>query len=170
MGIESHPSRFAALVAHFHHYQQPLVLTGAGCSTASGIPDYRDKNGHWKHRQPVQFNDFINSESVRKRYWARSMHGWPGFHDATPGNAHIALANLEADGWIRHIITQNIDGLHQVAGSRNVIDLHGKLHTLSCIDCGYQTDRNSYQEILLAWNPQFICASPEAAPDGDSRS
>ena len=157
-----------ALKAHFHHHPRPMILTGAGCSTGSGIADYRDKNGNWKHSPPVLFNDFVKNEATRKRYWARSMHGWPRIANAEPNAAHIALARLDAGGFIHQIITQNIDGLHQKAGSNNVIDLHGKLDSVKCIDCGYQTSRHTYQTILLEWNPNFKSRISVSLPDGDA--
>src|SRR5215469_6177077 len=106
-----------------------VVLTGAGCSTESGIPDYRDRDGGWKRRPPVQIRDFLASHRVRQRYWARSLAGWPQFSAARPNGAHRALAALEARGRLQHLITQNVDGLHQRAGSRAVTDLHGRLDT-----------------------------------------
>ena len=90
-----------------------VVLTGAGCSTESGIPDYRDREGGWKRRPPVQIRDFLMSHRVRQRYWARSLAGWPRFSAAEPNGAHRALARLETAGRVRRLITQNVDGLHR---------------------------------------------------------
>src|SRR3954471_23486155 len=101
--IERHPRLF--------------LLTGAGCSTASGIPDYRDANGDWKRTQPVMLQSFLNDELNRKRYWARSLVGWRRMHAAQPNDTHRALAVLEANGRIAQLVTQNVDGLHQAAGS-----------------------------------------------------
>lgn len=145
-----------------------LVLTGAGCSTPSGIPDYRDRNGEWKHRRPVAFADFVGSEAVRRRYWARSLVGFERIRGASPNDAHRALARLEAAGRIECLITQNVDGLHQRAGSRAVIDLHGRLDTVTCLDCGAEVSRADFQTLLLAWNPRFAAISAFQAPDGDA--
>ena len=103
------------------------MLTGAGCSTASGIPDYRDAEGAWKHTRPMSLAEFTGSTSARRRYWAGSLRGWPRVQKARPNRAHEALAELERLGRVVRVITQNVDGLHQKAGSRRVLDLHGRL-------------------------------------------
>ena len=145
-----------------------VVLTGAGCSTDSGIPDYRDAAGAWKRRPPVQMRDFLMSEAVRKRYWARSLLGWRHFSTARPNEAHHALARLEAAGHLRHLITQNVDGLHQKAGSRWVTDLHGRLDEVLCLTCGVREARAIFQEELTARNPAWSGLSAGHAPDGDA--
>ena len=145
-----------------------FVLTGAGCSTDSGIPDYRDHNGNWKNSQPVQYQDFLSRESVRKRYWARSMMGWPRIHAARPNPAHHALARLEGAGIIHQLVTQNVDGLHRRAGSRRVLDLHGDLDYVICINCRRRTPRVQLQKILLHDNSGFAAVDYQAAPDGDA--
>lgn len=145
-----------------------LVITGAGCSTESGIPDYRDASGAWKRRPPVQMRDFLMSEAVRKRYWARSLLGWRHFSKARPNTAHHALARLEAAGGIAHLITQNVDGLHQQAGSRRVTDLHGRLDEVLCLGCGARQPRAAFQLELEAHNPGWSRLSAEHAPDGDA--
>lgn len=145
-----------------------FVLTGAGCSTESGIPDYRDREGKWKHKQPLQYQDFIHNESARKRYWARSLVGWRRIALARPNPAHIALACLETAGWIYHLITQNVDGLHQKAGSRRVLDLHGRLDIVECLDCRRRVPREHFQRKLKASNPDFKDFSAASAPDGDA--
>ena len=149
------------------------MLTGAGISTDSGIPDYRDADGAWKQKQPVQFQNFINSERFRQRYWARSMVGWPRFSDAQPNAAHRALMRLERAGHIHQLVTQNVDGLHQQAGSRRVIDLHGRLDTVQCLnsDCRHRLSRDDVQHWLTQHNPSFLQYSAVAvanAPDGDA--
>src|SRR3569832_1386281 len=116
-----------ALKAFLESHQRLCVLTGAGCSTNSGIPDYRDRNGDWKRTQPVRFQAFMADDLTRRRYWARSMIGWRRFGQALPNDAHRALARLEAGGQCQLLLTQNVDRLHQAAGSREVIDLHGRL-------------------------------------------
>lgn len=145
-----------------------VVLTGAGCSTDSGIPDYRDAAGAWKRRPPVQMRDFLMSEALRKRYWARSLVGWKHFSAARPNAAHHALADLEATGHIRHLITQNVDGLHQRAGSRRVTDLHGRLDKVLCLACGARASRAAFQQELTLRNPAWSLLSAEHAPDGDA--
>lgn len=146
-----------------------LVLTGAGCSTGSGIPDYRDDSGEWKHRRPMGFAEFVSSEAARRRYWAGSLAGWPRVRDARPNRAHVALERLEATGRIVRIVTQNVDGLHQKAGSRRVTDLHGRLDVVECLDCGARMTRDDMQALLVAWNPGFAGAGSAPAPDGDAR-
>ncbi len=146
------------------------VLTGAGVSTASGIPDYRDENGQWKHQKPMNYADFVDSHSARQRYWARSALGWPWFSRAQPNSAHRALARLEDLGFVGTLITQNVDQLHRRAGSQQVIDLHGLLHEVLCLECGHIVDRNDLQRALVQANPS-LPASPGAAahrPDGDA--
>lgn len=145
-----------------------FVLSGAGCSTESGIPDYRDKDGKWKYSKPVQYQDFIAHETTRKRYWARSMYGWPRVASAQPNLAHNSLTRLEAGGVIYFLLTQNVDGLHQKAGTRQVLDLHGCLENVVCLQCGQLVSRASVQEFLLANNKEFIVSTHEQAPDGDT--
>ena len=111
-----------ALHRFITRHEHLFVLTGAGCSTESGIPDYRDENGDWKHQQPVGYQDFVRSEGVRRRYWARSMAGWKIMSKAKPNPAHRALACIEEAGFVRQLVTQNVDCLHQKAGSRRVVD------------------------------------------------
>src|SRR5882672_10754667 len=112
-----------------------VVLTGAGVSTDSGIPAYRDEEGRWKQSAPMQFRDFTGSVLARQRYWARSMVGWQRMARAEPNQAHRALSAAEQRGFLRLLITQNVDGLHSAAGSQNVIDLHGRLDRVICLDC-----------------------------------
>ena len=146
-----------------------FVLTGAGCSTESGIPDYRDLNGEWKHPRPVMYQQFVGAEGVRRRYWARSLVGWGRISAAAPNRAHLTLARLEAAGLVHAVVTQNVDGLHSRAGSRCVIDLHGRLDTVQCLGCGALTDRTEFQARLAAHNPHLASATPDAiAPDGDA--
>ena len=143
------------------------VLSGAGVSTASGIPDYRDRNGDWKHSQPIQFGDFMRSEASRRRYWSRSYVGWRRFSAAKPNAAHYALARLEEGGKIDTLITQNVDGLHTEAGSRAVIDLHGELGKVRCTDCGVVTGRAEFQAQLAAANPDWAAEALAYRADGD---
>jgi NAD-dependent SIR2 family protein deacetylase len=144
------------------------AVTGAGVSTESGIPDYRDGDGNWKRSPPVQYRDFVESEAVRKRYWARSFAGWPLFAAARPSAAHVALAQLEQAGRVAQIITQNVDRLHQRAGSRSVIDLHGRLDVVRCLALDHRFDRDAFQERLRDANPDWDVSPAPIAPDGDA--
>ena len=145
-----------------------FVLSGAGVSTDSGIPDYRDDHGAWKAREPVQYRDFVGSERVRRRYWARSMLGFPLMALARPNPAHLALAELEARGGLSLLVTQNVDGLHQRAGNESVVDLHGRLDQVRCLGCGALTARAALQSELVARNPEFVRADALIKPDGDA--
>jgi NAD-dependent SIR2 family protein deacetylase len=131
------------------------ILCGAGCSTASGIPDYRDNSGSWKQKRPMQFAEFMSGTRSRRRYWARSMVGWPRFAAARPNAVHYHLATLERLGHVHTLVTQNVDGLHRTAGQRRVIDLHGRLAQVVCTDCGAVTSRRALQERLARLNPDF---------------
>ncbi|MES1177664.1 MAG: NAD-dependent protein deacetylase [Myxococcales bacterium] len=145
-----------------------FVLTGAGVSTDSGIPDYRDDAGAWKARAPVQYRDFVGSEATRRRYWARSMLGYPFMARTLPNVAHHALSALEARGQLSLLVTQNVDGLHRRAGSRQLVDLHGRLDQVRCLGCGALTERAALQSELEARNPEFIAAEATVKPDGDA--
>lgn len=145
-----------------------VVLSGAGVSTASGIPDYRDETGAWKRRPPVVLADFLAHEATRRRYWARSVVGWPAFHAAAPNAAHAALARLEAAGRVADVVTQNVDGLHQRAGSVRVVDLHGRLDTVTCLACGAREPRAAVQRRLEAAHPALAAREARPAPDGDA--
>ncbi|WP_238335718.1 Sir2 family NAD-dependent protein deacetylase [Serinicoccus kebangsaanensis] len=146
-----------------------VALTGAGMSTASGIPDYRGPDGT-RRVQPMQHGEFVGSAAARRRYWARAYVGWTRFAAARPNPAHHAVADLERSGLLRHVITQNVDGLHQEAGSRRVLELHGSLAAVECLDCGEATTREQVQEWLSVANPDFLArvdAPSQVRPDGD---
>ena len=145
-----------------------LVITGAGCSTEVGIPNYRDEDGAWKRPQPVTFQAFMGDEQVRKRYWARSMLGWRVMGQAQPGTAHKALALLEQKGRIELLLTQNVDGLHSAAGNLQTLDLHGRIDTVRCMDCGQRHARAHLQQRLLERNPLWARLYAAPAPDGDA--
>jgi NAD-dependent SIR2 family protein deacetylase len=145
-----------------------VVLTGAGCSTGSGIPDYRDAAGEWKQARPILYPDFVSNAAVRSRYWSRSLLGWPRFAAAAPNPAHEALAALERRGVVTAVVTQNVDGLHQAAGSRAVIDLHGRLDRVRCLACGTTSGREAWQTELARANPEWTGTAARAAPDGDA--
>lgn len=157
------------LARFFDRHRRLLVITGAGCSEGSGIPAYRDHDGAWKSRPPVRFHNFVSQPRARARYWARSAVGWPRVAAAAPGPAHRALSALAAAGRPLRIVTQNVDGLHQKAGSREVVDLHGRLDRVVCLECDRRLARADVQQLLLAWNPFLATAEAPAAPDGDAR-
>ena len=148
------------------------VLTGAGMSTASGLPDYRDKNA--RPRTPMTIQEFTASHESRMRYWARSFVGWPQFIRATPNAAHHALTLLQQRSQITTVITQNVDGLHRQAGTARVIDLHGTLDETVCLTCHALTSRRDLQDSLARMNPEFaaraheLAESARHAPDGDA--
>lgn len=146
-----------------------MVITGAGVSTASGIPDYRDHRGTWKRGSPMQLSEFTGSEYGRQRYWARSLIGWRTVESARPNAAHRALARLGGQGIVGPIITQNVDGLHQAAGSPDVLDLHGRLDRVECRDCARVIPRATHQAQLEAANPGWaeVARAQATAPDGD---
>lgn len=145
-----------------------VVLTGAGCSTESGIPDYRGPGTRARARNPIQHMEFLSRPEVRARYWARSLIGWPRFSQARPNAAHQALAALERDGHVLGLITQNVDRLHHAAGSTRIIELHGALAEVRCLSCGRREPRAQLQERLLALNPGFMEQQVELRPDGDA--
>jgi NAD-dependent SIR2 family protein deacetylase len=145
-----------------------FVLTGAGCSTDSGVPDYRDANGNWKRPPPVTFQAFRSSAAVRQRYWARSFAGWPRLRQAQPNRAHRALARLEEQGRLELLVTQNVDGLHAAAGSERVIDLHGRIDRVRCMDCAGGMSREALQTELLRRNGAWRELQGPIAPDGDA--
>jgi NAD-dependent SIR2 family protein deacetylase len=160
----------AAELAHFlARHPQTLVLTGAGLSTASGIPDYRDREGVRRGRQPIQGPEFRRSQAVQRRYWARSMIGWPVLARARPNAGHEALAMLEGARHLGALLTQNVDGLHQRAGSHAVLELHGNIHSVVCLDCGGRVPRAFVQHQLNELNPQVADAAAQPLPDGDAQ-
>ena len=156
------------LVAFVRRHPTLFVLTGAGCSTESGIPDYRDAAGEWKRAQPIMISAFLNDELARKRYWARSLVGFRRMSRACPNDAHRALAALERRSMLTSLATQNVDGLHQAGGSREVIDLHGRIDLVRCLGCGRRTARAALQEEMERRNPAFAALDAAEAPDGDA--
>ena len=142
------------------------VLTGAGVSTDSGIPDYRGKGA--SKRTPMNIGDFLSGHSFRQRYWAGAHVGWKSFSDAQPNQGHLALAAMEQAGVIEGVISQNVDGLHRRAGSSHVVDLHGSLDRVICLDCGQQFDRSGIEKKLSELNPWLDeLSNIVATPDGD---
>ena len=148
-------------------HRRVFVLTGAGCSTASGIPDYRDDQGEWKRRPPVMIQAFRTQDAVYRRYWARAYVGWTRLTTAAPNAAHRALAAWESAGTLLQLVTQNVDGLHQRAGSRAVVDLHGRLDIVVCLRCSARITRSMLQTAMAAANPGWWSAAA-TAPDGDA--
>ncbi len=162
------PRRIEEFRAFLEAHPRLFILTGAGISTGSGIPDYRDENGNWKRPAPVQYRDFVSQLHTRQRYWARSLVGWPWFQHARPNLCHQTLAKWESSGKISQLVTQNVDRLHQGAGSRQVIDLHGRLDRIVCLECRAKSNRGAMQEELRANNPRFAALNAAIAPDGDA--
>ncbi|WP_428036117.1 NAD-dependent protein deacetylase [Amphritea sp.] len=157
-----------ALSDFIQQHPRLFILTGAGCSTASGIPDYRDKNGDWKRQPPVQHRDFLTRHATRQRFWARSLVGWPLMANARPNTVHQSLQRLEAKGYCRQLVTQNVDRLHQQAGQQRVIDLHGRSDQVICMDCHTLHQRNHVHQLMAEANPAFREYTATAAPDGDA--
>nr|WP_227545918.1 NAD-dependent protein deacetylase [Marinobacter fonticola] len=168
--LELHrPEEAGARLAEFiDRHPKLLVLTGAGVSTDSGIPDYRDGDGAWKRKQPVQHQAFMTEDHTRRRYWGRSLIGWPVMRNAQPNPAHFLLAELERRAHSRLTVTQNVDRLHQRAGAESVLDLHGRADQVICMDCGYRCDRDEVHARCSDLNPAFRHYTAATAPDGDA--
>lgn len=149
-----------------------VILSGAGISASSGIPTYRDRSGVWRHSKPITHQEFTSDANQRRRYWARSLHGWPAVRDARPNAAHLALSRLERLGHIDLLITQNVDRLHQRAGSTAVVDLHGRVDQVRCLACSAIFSREHIQLRLLRDNPEDAqrvhTPQRQARPDGDA--
>lgn len=153
---------------HFKSLSSWLVITGAGISQSSGIPTYRNKAGEWKASEPIQHQDFINSIETQKRYWARSAVGWPKLNQASPNIVHKTLVELENRSSLTGVITQNVDRLHQQSGQKTVVDLHGRVDRVRCLQCGVYEERAVIQTHLIAANPFLKELNGEMAPDGDA--
>ena len=163
----NHAAGFEALIALIAG-RRVAVLSGAGISTESGIPDYRGPETRRRARRPIQYQAFVTDPAMRARYWARSTIGWSRLAQAQPNAGHRALARLEAAGFVSGIITQNVDRLHQAAGSRRVVELHGALAEVGCLDCDAREARTALQHRLLDLNPGWSNRSATLAPDGDA--
>lgn len=160
-----------------------VVLTGAGISTDSGIPDYRGPNGVYmrnKDFKPLQYQEFVRAHTYRQRYWARSFLGWPKIQHAQPNAAHDAITRLQRSGIVQSVMTQNVDRLHTKSGAHDVLELHGCLHEVQCVECRHVTSRTAFQDALATLNPAVAqwsqahpnreagdVASSVANPDGD---
>ncbi len=145
-----------------------LILSGAGLSTESGIPDYRGPTGLARRATPMTYQTFTGSATARRRYWARSYLGWRHIAQAVPNDGHRAVAELSRRGLLTGIITQNVDGLHQAAGASGVTELHGSLHRVICLSCGQQTSRAELDRRLAAANPGWDAELTLINPDGDA--
>jgi NAD-dependent SIR2 family protein deacetylase len=144
-----------------------LALTGAGISTDSGIPDYRGAGRVARH--PMTFDVFMGSKDAQIRYWARSFIGWNRIAEAQPNRGHFAIAQAESLGKVFQIVTQNVDNLHQKAGAKNVIDLHGRLDQVRCMTCAQSISRIDMDKMLAELNPEISRTGDfEFTPDGDA--
>jgi NAD-dependent SIR2 family protein deacetylase len=144
-----------------------VVLGGAGLSTESGVPDYRGPTGRARSAEPMTYQAFVGAASARQRYWARSHLGWRRIARAAPNRGHLAVTDLERRGLLRGIITQNVDGLHQAAGAKHVVELHGSLSRVVCLGCGQLTRRERLDERLGEANPTWDARVSKVNPDGD---
>ncbi|MEW1632079.1 NAD-dependent protein deacetylase [Streptomyces sp. NPDC089173] len=145
-----------------------LVLSGAGISTESGIPDYRGEGGSLSRHTPMTYQDFTADAQARRRYWARSHLGWRTFGSARPNAGHRAVAAFERHGMLSGVITQNVDGLHQAAGSEEVVELHGSLDRVVCLSCGTFSPRHELARRLEEANEGFAPVAAAINPDGDA--
>ncbi len=145
-----------------------VVLSGAGISTASGIPDYRGSTGRTRTAPPMQWSEFRDSPTSRRRYWARGQVGFRRYAGIQPNAAHVAVASLQQAGLVTAVITQNVDGLHQAAGSHDVVELHGSLEQVVCLDCGLRRPRRDLQAALDASNPWLAELDAPQQADGDA--
>ena len=156
------------LTQFIRRHPRLVVITGAGISAASGIPTYRDDQGKWLRSDPIKHQEFIDSAQVRQRYWSRSLAGWPAVRNSLPGQGHRALVQLEQAGYIDLLVTQNVDRLHQRAGQRDMVDLHGRLDNVRCLDCAAEVHRELLQTQLERLNPGVSRAPGALLPDGDA--
>ena len=145
-----------------------VILSGAGLSTESGIPDYRGPSGLARRAEPMTYQTFVSGAAARRRYWARSYQGWRHIAGAVPNAGHRAVAELQRRGLVAGIITQNVDGLHQAAGAQRLIELHGSLHRVVCLGCGQRTSRAALDQRLRAANHGWAAPAAQISPDGDA--
>ncbi|MEU8271698.1 NAD-dependent protein deacetylase [Sphaerisporangium sp. NPDC049002] len=144
-----------------------VVLSGAGISTESGIPDYRGPSGALVRHTPMTYQTFVGDPAARRRYWGRSHLGWRAVARARPNDGHRAVARLQRDGLVAGIVTQNVDGLHQAGGARDVVELHGSLGQVVCLGCGDLSSREELDRRLREANPWFDARVTAINPDGD---
>lgn len=157
-----------ALADFVQRHPRLFVLTGAGISTDSGIPGYRDEQGRWQRSAPMTISAFMSGHAARQRYWARSMVGWPVAAAAQPNVSHRVVARLGDAGRVSALVTQNVDGLHQRAGSQDVIELHGSIGKVICLSCATRYERADIQRWLWQHNPDFRDIDALPAADGDA--
>jgi NAD-dependent SIR2 family protein deacetylase len=167
-GVAAPMVELSVLAGFMAAHRRVLVLTGAGCSTGSGIPAYRDGDGRWLQRRPILYPDFMASAATRRRYWARSYFGWPAMSAARPNAGHLALGRLARAGRVGTVITQNVDGLHRRAGQPSVVDLHGRLDRVRCLECGQVEARDALQFRLAALNKRWSGRVLGFNADGDA--
>lgn len=167
-GVVAPVAEVSALADFLAAHRRVLVLTGAGCSTGSGIPAYRDGEGRWMQRRPILYPEFMDSADTRRRYWARSYFGWPAMSKARPNAGHLALSRLARAGRVGTVITQNVDGLHHHAGQPSVVDLHGRLDRVRCLDCGQIEARDALQLRLAGLNQHWRGRVLGFNADGDA--
>jgi NAD-dependent SIR2 family protein deacetylase len=165
---DEHPDGRLAALAGLVGAGDVLILSGAGLSTESGIPDYRGPTGRARSAQPMTYQAFTSGAASRQRYWARSHQGWRHIARAAPNAGHRAVAELDRRGLLTGIITQNVDGLHQAAGAGGVIELHGSLDRVVCLGCGERTARGMLEERLDRANPAWAAEAIRINPDGDA--
>ncbi|WP_035883037.1 NAD-dependent protein deacetylase [Cupriavidus metallidurans] len=158
----------AALQDFVERHRRLFVLTGAGISTDSGIPGYRDEQGRWQRSAPMTISAFMSGHAARQRYWARSMVGWPVAAGAHPNISHRVVARLGDAGRVSALVTQNVDGLHQQAGSRDIVELHGSIRQVVCLSCATRYPRAELQHWLWQHNPDFRDVTALPAADGDA--
>lgn len=168
VGVDGDAQALDALTAFARQHPRLFILGGAGVSTESGIPDYRDADGQRKGRDPIMLQDFLKSDFARRRYWARNMIGWPTVARAKPNAAHRAIATLGKIGYVERLVTQNVDGLHTEAGSTGVIELHGNIAGVVCMACGHRHARADIQHRLERDNPDWLAMNAMPLPDGDA--
>jgi NAD-dependent SIR2 family protein deacetylase len=167
-GVAAPVAGLSVLAEWLGEFQRVLVLTGAGCSTGSGIPAYRDGQGRWLQRRPILYHDFMACSATRRRYWARSYFGWVAMAAARPNAGHLALVRLARSGRVGTVVTQNVDGLHRRAGQPQVVELHGRLDRVRCMDCGLPEARGELQHRLQMLNREWQGRVHRFNADGDA--
>eukprot|EP01101_Sappina_pedata_P013323 TRINITY_DN9590_c0_g1_i1.p1 TRINITY_DN9590_c0_g1~~TRINITY_DN9590_c0_g1_i1.p1 ORF type:complete len:301 (+),score=46.87 TRINITY_DN9590_c0_g1_i1:2-904(+) len=166
--------QYKSLLSFFRGKKSLTFITGAGCSTDSGLPDYRSPNGSYsKGHKPMMHQDFLKNEHSRKRFWLGAWVGWDQFSCAKPNSAHIAIRNISLKT-PTNLITQNVDGLHQLAGSQDVVELHGSMRSIQCLSCKQTVTRDHFQQRIheanFDWMHFYMSHSDmkESRPDGDT--
>jgi NAD-dependent SIR2 family protein deacetylase len=166
LDLEDVEDKLLELTGALARARRLVVLTGAGISTESGIPDYRSENGLWTKHTPISYADFVRNPAVRRRYWARSLNGYSRFRDASPNDGHIALADMEQAGRVHFLVTQNVDRLHTKAGSKRLVELHGENSTVQCISCDFREPRAQTQK-RLEWDNRHLPLPADEVGDAE---